>query len=74
MPWTLIFNIALKILGFGLDRAKASREAKKRFLEFVSAMEGESLASVNLNESDRKQLDELKDRRAKLDEAQNSDN
>lgn len=70
MPWTLIFNVVLKFISFGLGKVQASEEAKKRFLDFVADMENESLASVNLNEQDRQQTDELRARRDKLSQAQ----
>ena len=56
----------LKLIGYILGKQVANEKAHKDFLTFVNAMESHQLASVNLNESDRKQLTELKRRRALL--------
>lgn len=71
--WELFFNVLLKLLGFGLSKNKQAKEAKKKYLAFVAAMERDSLASVNLNEMDRAQADELNERRDQLDRAQTTD-
>lgn len=73
MPWTIIFTLALKIFNFIFGKVKASDESKKAFLSFVAAIENDSLASINLNDQDRKQLNELKARRDKLNKTQDEE-
>ena len=67
-------NIALIILKFVLEKNNEATESKKSFLAFVAAMEGDALASVNLNDMDRLQVDELNRRRSELDQAQAGEN
>lgn len=66
MPWGLILSIGLKLLGLGLDRKKANEEVRKAFLNFVDKMEEFQLASVKLNDEDRKQVDELRQKKREL--------
>ncbi len=64
--WSGILGILIKIIQIILEIRQADEKAKKEFISFVAAMESYSLASVNLNESDRSQVDELKRRRDEL--------
>lgn len=68
MPWSLILNVLLKTVGWILDIREADRQAREDFLKFIGTIESQQLASVNLNDSDRAQLNELKRRREKLNE------
>lgn len=68
MPWSLILSVLLKTVGWIMDIREADKQAREDFLKFVDTIERQQLASVNLNDSDRTQLDELKRRREKLNE------
>lgn len=65
MPWELILNVLLKTVSWILDIQKADKKAREDFLKFVGTIESQQLASVNLNDSDRIQLEDLKRRRKK---------
>ena len=51
IPWGQIFSILLKLIGFGLDRSKASAELKKQFYDFVDKMNEERLTSIKVKTS-----------------------
>ena len=61
-------SLLIKIIGMIILGGQKNAEAKKSFLEFVDSMESLGLASVNLNDDDRAQIDELRARRNKLNQ------
>lgn len=60
MPWSLILDVGLMILKWVFQMKDEKDESKKAFLEFVGKLESMQMASVNLNEDSRKQLEELR--------------
>ena len=60
--------LLIKIIGAIILKGQEKAEAKKSFLEFVATMEHLGLASVNLNDDDRAQVSELRDRRNRLNQ------
>lgn len=77
MPWGTILNVSIKLLGFILSRIKGNSEkikaAKEAYHKFIDSMEYLGVASVNLNENDRAQVDELRARRDRLNQSQSED-
>ena len=61
-------SLLIKIIGMIILGGQKNAGTKKSFLEFVDSMESLGLASVNLNDDDRAQIDELRARRNKLDQ------
>ena len=62
-----LIGLAVKLILLWLGESEKTREAKKRFLEFVASLETSQLLSVNLNKSDRAQADELRAMRSAKD-------
>ena len=62
----LLLPLGMWLLTKFFEKIASDTEAKKKFLEFIEAMERDQLASVKLNDDDRAQLDDLKRRRALL--------
>ena len=60
MPWTLIFDVLLKLLDWFLTWRKADDKAKEEFLKFVESMAHYQLISVNLMKESRDQCEALK--------------
>lgn len=59
--------LLIKIIGMIILKGQKNADAKKSYLEFVDTMEHLGLVSVNLNDDDRAQVDELRERRNRLD-------
>lgn len=66
MPWATIASFLLKLFMWMIDKDGENKELQRAYLNFVSVIEHQGLASVSLNESDRAQVEELKERRDKL--------
>ena len=58
--WTWIVQLAMKLVMTWLNAAEERKDAKKSFLKFVDTLEKGQLMSVSLNESNRSQLDDLR--------------
>lgn len=58
--WPALLEIGLKLLGFLLDKSAADSELKKKFLDFIGALEERQLISVGLKLSYKEQLERLK--------------
>ncbi len=69
IPWELILKFLLMGVGYAMDKAKITKEAKKSYLIFVTNLEHLGLISVKLNESDRDQINDLLSQRRALDSA-----
>ena len=57
--WVLAIELALKLLGWLLDRGAVSKEQKKAFLSFVSAYDEMGNNSLRHHDEVKKQLDDL---------------
>ena len=67
MPWDKILGFLLGLLGVILDKRTKNKKANEAYISFIDTMEHLGLATVKLNSDDRKQRDELRARRNKID-------
>ena len=51
MPWTLILNLAVKLMGAYFSNKKEKEEERKNFLEFVSYLDSRGLVSADIKMS-----------------------
>lgn len=51
MPWTLILNLAVKLMGAYFSNKKEKEEERKKFLEFVSYLDSRGLVSADIKMS-----------------------
>jgi len=58
--WATIITVGLQVLGWFLDRAKVSAEAKQKFFEFAKKA-GEDMGSTKLMQYGDQQLQWLKE-------------
>lgn len=58
--WMTIFEVAIKLLGYFLDKNKVSTETAKNFYAFVKSA-GDDMGSVKLKAYSQKQLLWLKE-------------
>lgn len=66
MVWDAVFTVTLHVLKWLIERVSTSKAQKKNFLDFVTAIQLTHLASANLNEADKKQLETLKKKKEAL--------
>ncbi len=57
--WAVIFEVALKVVGFLIDKQKISKEAADNFFAFVKKA-GDDMGSVKLKEYGDTQVEWLK--------------
>ena len=62
--WKTILNLAVTVVLYFFKRNADKQEARKKFLEFIDIMGNQGMISVQLNDADRTQVQELKARRA----------
>jgi hypothetical protein len=65
--WTTIITIALRLIDMAIGKAAERAEARKAFLEFVERLGALGIVQVRLNAQDQAQVEELRRRRALLD-------
>lgn len=58
--WPIILEVAFKIVGYFIDKAKLSDEAKKNFFEWIKSV-GNEIGSVKLLKFGDEQLKWLKE-------------
>lgn len=58
---SLGLTIALKLLGWWIDKSSADDKVKASFLAFIGTLEERQLVSVKVSESFQKQMERLKD-------------
>lgn len=51
MPWNLILNIGLKLMGAYFEKHKQKTEERKKFLEFVTYLDSRELVSAKIKMS-----------------------
>lgn len=62
MPWSMIFEVGLMLLGVILQRAKFSAEQKKAFVEFIEKYDkAKGSQPSELRKSYHRQVERLKD-------------
>lgn len=62
--WGTIITVALRLVGFWLDQTSSSQVARKKYLEFIMALQAEGLASVKVRKSFEDQLADLERQKA----------
>jgi hypothetical protein len=62
--WGYIAGIAFKIIEFWMDKIGASEEAKRKFLDFIDAVDRSSLDASKVLTNYQKQLKRLRDERS----------
>lgn len=60
--WGTIFSIALKLVGFMIDKKASNDQAKKKFLELLDAVKDDAAISVKIKDSLTEQREKLKER------------
>ena len=60
--------LLIKMIGAIILKGQKNEAVKKSYLEFIDTMEHFGLASVNLNDDDRAQVDELRARRNRINQ------
>lgn len=71
MPWNLILNLGVKLLGAYFSNRKEKQEERKKFLEFVTYLDSRQLISAKIKMSYDDTMSEL-DR--KIAEANKNEN
>lgn len=61
--WKTILNLAVTVVLYFFKKNQDKAEARTKFLEFIDIMSGQGMISVQLNDADRTQVQELKARR-----------
>ena len=61
MPWGAIIGIAVRAIGMGLDRMKASTIARESFLAFVNTMQDEKIIPAQASKSWQSMKDQMKE-------------
>jgi len=60
--WGTIFSIALKLVGWMIEKKASKDEAKKKFLELLDAVKDDAAISVKIKDSLTSQREALKKR------------
>ena len=71
MPWTIILNLAVKLMGAYFTNRKEKQEERQKFLEFVTYLDSKELISAKIKMSYGDTMSELD---AKIVEANKNEN
>ena len=71
MPWTIILNLAVKLMGAYFTNRKEKQEERRKFLEFVTYLDSKELISAKIKMSYGDTMSELD---AKIAEANKNEN
>ena len=71
MPWTIILNLAVKLMGAYFTGRKEKQEERQKFLEFVTYLDSKELISAKIKMSYGDTMSELD---AKIAEANKNEN
>lgn len=71
MPWTIILNLAVKLMGAYFTNRKEKQEERQKFLEFVTYLDSKELISAKIKMSYGDTMSELD---AKIAEANKNEN
>jgi hypothetical protein len=72
MPWNLILNLGVKLMGAYFNNRKEKQEERKKFLEFVTYLDSRELISAKVKMSYDDTMSELDKKIAESNKNENT--